>query len=109
MNKIALVLIKFYQKCLTVLAFGSCRYYPSCSQYAKIQFEKNSFFKALYYSILRILKCNQLFEGGFDYPIVKITNIENRTIRGLSPDEIKYWLIPKEKDRYYLIKKFNRK
>ena len=53
------------------MSFGSCRYYPTCSNYAKIQFEHNRFLPALYFSILRILKCNPLFDGGFDYPKIK--------------------------------------
>ena len=27
-------------------------------------------FKAIFYTIVRILKCKQLFDGGFDYPVI---------------------------------------
>ena len=70
-------LIRFYQKYLTILSFGSCRYYPTCSQYALWQLDNNTFFKAIYFTILRILKCNQLFDGGFDYPIIKLKKNQN--------------------------------
>jgi putative membrane protein insertion efficiency factor len=109
MRKIALFLIKIYQKFFTLIGYGSCRYYPTCSEYTKIQFEKNSLIKALILSSLRILRCNQLFEGGFDYPVVTIKDVDRKVNSKLDPKHIKYWLIPKDEDRYYLIKKFNRK
>ena len=49
---------------------ASCRYYPSCSEYAKWQFEFNTPLRAFSATSLRILRCNQLFEGGIDYPLV---------------------------------------
>ena len=70
MKTIFKYLIRFYQKYLTVLSYGSCRYYPTCSQYALWQLDNNGFFKAIFYTIVRILKCNQLFDGGFDYPVI---------------------------------------
>ena len=70
MKAISKLFIRFYQKYLTVLSYGSCRYYPTCSQYALWQLDNNGFFKAIFYTIIRILKCNQLFDGGFDYPVI---------------------------------------
>lgn len=48
---------------------GRCRYYPSCSEYSLECFQRFSFFKALYKSVFRILRCNPLFEGYFD-PVI---------------------------------------
>jgi putative membrane protein insertion efficiency factor len=103
MKTIFLYVINFYQKYISIFSFGSCRYYPTCSHYAQQQFEHNNFFKALYYSIIRILRCNQYFDGGFDYPKVKykIKNITNKK------QKITNWIIPLE-NSYYLIVK-NRK
>ncbi len=94
------VIIRFYQKYLTILSFGSCRYHPTCSHYALMQIEQNdNIFSAIFYSIIRILKCNPLFDGGFDYPIVKrsIYKVEFKKIR------VKYWLIPKDKNKYFVL------
>ncbi len=106
MKKIILLLISFYQKYLTILSFGSCRYHPTCSSYAKIQFENNSFIKAFFLSILRILRCNPLFNGGFDYPKVKCftnntINLEFKRIK------VKYWKVPVE-NNYCLILQHNK-
>ena len=94
-------LIRFYQKYLTILAFGSCRYYPTCSQYALWQLDNNTFFKAIYFTITRILKCNQLFAGGFDYPLIKLNTNQNINFLKI---KIKYWYIPLENGKYLVVK-----
>lgn len=97
-------LIQFYQRYLSVISFGSCRYIPSCSHYALIQFEHNNFFKAFYYSTKRILRCNQLFEGGFDHPMVKC-KVHKCNFNKI---KVKYWLIPDKKGNCKIIKNWNR-
>ncbi len=108
MKSVILYLIKFYQKYLTVLSFGSCRYYPTCSSYAKIQFENNNFFYALFYSILRILKCNPLFPGGFDYVKAKCPLNNQQQLKKLKFKKIKvkYWKVPVD-NNYCLILQHN--
>lgn len=94
--------IRFYQKYISILSYGSCRYYPTCSQYALWQLDNNGFFKATLYTIIRILKCNQLFEGGFDYPVVKkfdkLKNINYKRIK------IVYWYVPLKNDKFLVVK-----
>ncbi len=100
MKKLTLKFLHIYQKFFTLLGYGSCRYYPTCSEYAKWQFEENTFFKALYYSTKRILSCNQLFVGGIDYPIVKKSLNCNR-VCSCNKDKklffVKFYLIPRDK------------
>jgi putative membrane protein insertion efficiency factor len=97
--------IKGYQYISKMLP-ASCRYYPTCSEYAKWQFECNRVDKALAQTTLRILRCNQLFDGGIDYPIVKYTV---PLLLNLSQTElkIKYWIVPKKKDLFYVIKDYD--
>lgn len=101
MKTIFKYLIKFYQRYLSVISFGSCRYYPTCSQYALWQLDNNSFFKAIYFTITRVLKCNQLFPGGFDYPQVKLKNFQNANFKKI---KIKYWYIPEGNGKYIVVK-----
>jgi len=82
---------------------ASCRYYPSCSEYAKWQFELNAPHKAFVQSGLRILRCNQLFRGGIDYPIVKYTPPKLLSLCQ-RVRAIKYWLFPKTNTLFYVIK-----
>ncbi len=98
------IIIKFYQKYLTHFSYGSCRYYPTCSEYARLQYRGNNFFVATFFSIKRILSCNQLFKGGIDYP--KILNVKIKLSQ--KPKEIIFWLIPiKTENKYFIIKNFS--
>ncbi len=104
-------ILRFYQKYLSVFSYGSCRYIPTCSEYSRWQFENNSFFKAIYFTITRILSCNKLFEGGFDYPKVKCYKNPFYLIRShkaYMPEDfknIKYWYIPIKNKNLCLVTK----
>jgi len=90
---------------------SSCRYYPTCSEYAKWHFEFNAPHRAITASTLRILKCNQFFEGGIDYPVVPYLPKKQlfllKANRVYGKIKIVYWLVPKENNRYYVIKDFD--
>lgn len=96
--------LKGYQYISKMLP-ASCRYYPTCSEYAKWQFEFNRTDKALLQTTLRILKCNQLFDGGIDYPVVSYKKPLLLSL-SLHRFSIKYWIIPKEKEVFWVVKDF---
>ena len=102
--------IKGYQYFSKMLP-ASCRYYPSCSEYARWQFEFNAPHKAFGSSALRILRCNQFFKGGIDYPLVSFS--PPKPFFSLTPKpfygkiSIRYWLVPKTKTTYYVVKDFD--
>ncbi|NLY04038.1 MAG: membrane protein insertion efficiency factor YidD [Campylobacter sp.] len=108
MRSLATVLVRFYQKFISSFMPMSCRFYPSCSEYALWQFQNNSFFKAFGAVIARILRCNQLFKGGIDYPLVKRDfrgvkfNPKNRNVKP------KFWFVPYKDGRYYIIKRVDK-
>lgn len=104
LRSLLLKIIKLYQLSLSKIAGNNCRYYPSCSTYAMIQFEKTNLFLAFFNSLFRILRCNQLFEGGFDHPKLHITCKKQES---LSINEVKYWLIPEAGNRCSIIKNFS--
>ncbi len=110
-RKALLSMLTIYQKFFTLFGYGSCRYYPTCSEYARWQFEKNSLPKAFYYTTKRILSCNPLFEGGFDYPIVK-KNLNCNRVCSCNQDKklffVKFYLVEKQNQHYYLIKSFKK-
>ena len=101
MKTIFKYLIRFYQRYLSVISFGSCRYYPTCSQYALWQLDNNTFFKAIYFTITRVLKCNQLFSGGIDYPVIKLKKLQNVNFEKI---KIIYWYVPVENNKYFVVK-----
>ncbi|MEJ8786620.1 membrane protein insertion efficiency factor YidD [Peptoniphilus sp. EMRHCC_23] len=68
MRTLALGLIRFYQKVISpyILPGAHCRFYPTCSQYGYEAFSTYPFFKALYLTIRRILRCHPFHKGGYD-------------------------------------------
>lgn len=58
--------IDFYRNYLSFLKIPSCRYYPTCSQYAKEAVTKYGIVKGLSKGIYRILRCNPFSKGGYD-------------------------------------------
>jgi len=106
--------IKGYQYISKMLP-ASCRYYPTCSEYAKWQFEFNLPHKAFVASSTRILRCNQLFKGGIDYPVVEFNPQKPSCILTFNTEygkiDILYWFIPKNSESsntcYYIIKDFD--
>ncbi|WP_243342237.1 membrane protein insertion efficiency factor YidD [Anaerococcus sp. AGMB09787] len=67
LNKIFIKLIRFYQLFISPqLGQSKCKFYPTCSQYALEAFNKYGFFKALFLSTWRILRCNPFSKGGYD-------------------------------------------
>ena len=111
MKKLWLTPIKGYQYISKMLP-ASCRYYPTCSEYASWQFEYNAPHKAFWATSKRILSCNQLFKGGVDYPLVDFVPPRHPLMYTFNRDcgkiDIRYWLVPHPKNkRYYVLKDFN--
>ena len=61
-------LISLYQRYISPFLPQSCRFYPSCSEYARLSFNKYPFQRALIKSIFRILRCHPFHPGGIDFP-----------------------------------------
>lgn len=70
MKNILLLLIKFYQKFLSPIYPGKCRFYPTCSSYMYEAIQIHGIIKGLYLGIRRILKCHPFNDGGYD-PVPK--------------------------------------
>ena len=60
------MMIRFYQLCISPLKPASCRFTPTCSQYALEAFKKYGPVKGFYLSIKRILRCHPWGGSGYD-------------------------------------------
>ena len=58
--------IALYQHTLSPILGVHCRYYPSCSQYAKDAVLKHGSLRGAYLAARRILRCNPWTPGGVD-------------------------------------------
>jgi len=63
---VALFLITVYQKLISPALPPSCRYVPTCSQYAREAIERHGFLKGAYLGVRRILRCHPFHAGGYD-------------------------------------------
>ncbi len=66
LTKILILPIRFYQYCISPLLPGSCRFTPTCSQYAIEALRIHGPFKGLLLAIKRILRCNPWGGCGYD-------------------------------------------
>ncbi|HIZ15429.1 MAG TPA: membrane protein insertion efficiency factor YidD [Candidatus Tidjanibacter faecipullorum] len=60
------VLVKFYQNCISPFTPPSCRYTPTCSEYALQALRKYGPFKGGWLALKRILRCHPWGGHGYD-------------------------------------------
>ena len=60
------VLIKFYQVCISPLKPPTCRFTPTCSQYALEAIRKYGLLKGGWLALKRILRCHPWGGSGYD-------------------------------------------
>ncbi|MEC9491702.1 membrane protein insertion efficiency factor YidD [Flexistipes sp.] len=65
-KKLLLKSISLYQLLLSPFLGRNCRFYPTCSAYAKEAIVKKGIFKGVILSLWRILRCHPYSKGGFD-------------------------------------------
>ena len=63
---VLLLPIRFYQVCITPYTPPSCRFQPTCSEYARQAILKHGPFKGLALAVWRILRCNPRGGSGYD-------------------------------------------
>lgn len=74
MKKLLLKLIVIYQK-IPLSSHMSCRYTPTCSNYAKEAITEYGSIKGSFMAIKRILRCNPF--GGYGYDPVPKKGVKN--------------------------------
>jgi len=66
-TKTLILVIRFYQRYISPLkGKASCRFYPTCSEYAVLSITKHGVLKGSFLSAKRILKCHPFHPGGYD-------------------------------------------
>ena len=65
-RRFAAFLITLYQRLLSPLFPPSCRFVPTCSQYAKEAILRHGIARGSYLAARRILRCHPFNPGGYD-------------------------------------------
>ncbi len=66
MLKILIGMVRFYQKAISPHTPSSCRFLPTCSDYAIQALKKYGPIKGSYLAAKRIIRCNPWGGSGFD-------------------------------------------
>jgi len=70
MKRLLLLLIRFYQLLLSPLkGRATCRFFPSCSQYAREAVEHYGALRGSWRAVRRVCRCHPFHPGGYD-PVV---------------------------------------
>lgn len=59
-------LVRFYRAVISPLKPPSCRFYPTCSEYALEAVRKHGPWKGTALAVRRILRCHPMNPGGYD-------------------------------------------
>ena len=66
MSRLLVWFILAYQKIISPLVGPSCRFYPTCSEYAKEAIKEYGILRGSWLTLKRISKCHPLGDSGFD-------------------------------------------
>src|SRR5581483_948809 len=66
---VAILPIRLYQLLVSpFVAPNTCKYHPTCSEYAVLAIKKHGVVKGVGLAAFRLLRCNPWSRGGVDYP-----------------------------------------
>ncbi|QEM69914.1 membrane protein insertion efficiency factor YidD [Geobacter sp. FeAm09] len=66
LKRVALIVIRLYQKLLSPLLPQTCRFYPSCSEYSRESIIRHGVVRGVWLTLVRLCKCHPFHPGGFD-------------------------------------------
>ncbi|MEX0973811.1 MAG: membrane protein insertion efficiency factor YidD [Bacillota bacterium] len=66
LTKFLVFLIRVYQTYVSPLKGRTCKYYPTCSEYARQAISVHGPLKGLLLASWRLLRCNPFSYGGYD-------------------------------------------
>ena len=66
MRRLLIALVRFYQVAISPYFAPSCRYTPTCSNYAIESIRHHGIFRGSWLAIYRVGRCHPWCEGGYD-------------------------------------------
>jgi putative membrane protein insertion efficiency factor len=68
-KKLFLLLIRFYQRCISPCLPPRCRFRPTCSAYALEAIQKYGAAKGGFLALKRLLRCHPFYKGNWYDPV----------------------------------------
>ena len=66
MKTLLLGLLRGYQYAVRPMLGANCRFYPSCSDYAREAIERHGAFRGVWLAGRRVARCHPYHAGGYD-------------------------------------------
>jgi putative membrane protein insertion efficiency factor len=66
MKSLLLLLLRAYRYAIRPLLGANCRFYPSCSDYAREAIERHGAARGSWLAARRIVRCHPYHSGGYD-------------------------------------------
>jgi len=66
LRSVALLLVRFYRAAVSPSLPKTCRFAPSCSEYAEEALRRHGLFRALWLIVRRVARCHPFHPGGYD-------------------------------------------
>ncbi len=66
LQRLVLLVIQFYRICISPLKPPSCRFVPTCSEYAMLAVKKYGAVRGTALALKRIFRCHPFHPGGYD-------------------------------------------
>ena len=67
-GSITIAVLDAYQRWISPLLPAACRFTPTCSEYARLAFERYGFWTASWLTLRRLSRCHPFHPGGVDLP-----------------------------------------
>jgi putative membrane protein insertion efficiency factor len=65
-KSVAVALVRFYQRAISPFLPAACRFYPSCSEYARQAIDGHGLGRGSWLAVVRLSRCHPFSRGGFD-------------------------------------------
>jgi len=83
MKKVLISLIRLYRVIISPVLPVSCRFIPTCSEYAIEAIERHGAMRGSYLLLRRLLRCHPFHPGGYD-PVSPVRRFEGDYFKPLS-------------------------
>ena len=67
-RRVAIVALEMYQGLVSPVLPRTCRFAPTCSEYARLAVAEHGVLRGVGLAIVRLLKCHPFHPGGWDPP-----------------------------------------